>query len=555
MNAFQYPALQELTAQQVRFAPPAKRREQLKNAEKLLAETEPTKQYPYQFVCFRLTEFRSNGYPDLLIRGDELKHDLALFIIKVERSLPPVPREQVGEEMLTLEEICQRFNVSTKTIGRWRLRGLVARRFKANGRSQLGFPLASVESFARAHGDRVEKSGRFSHLSEPEREQIVLAARAMASRGESLVDVSRKIAGDLHRSPEAIRYTIKNFDKTHPDAAVFPKQTGPLDATDKEQIFTALQEGTPVETIAKKYNRTRSSVYRVANEVKATRLVAQPVDYMYSAEFDDASKEALILGPMPGEEEFFEKVHSMRPPKDVEAHMAYLYERPLLTREQEAHLFRKMNFLKHKLFKLREKLDPSRARVQDIQQVDALQKGIKGLRDLLIECNQRLVHSLATKHMQIGQNLDELKSDANISVMRAVEKFDYSRGNKFSTYATWAVMKNFARSIPDENTRRQRYMTGAEEVFDARQDVRTDEHELLAVADAARDRVHDLLDHLDTRTRDVIKMRTGLAGHGQMTLEQIGQHFGITKERVRQINVRGMKILRERAAEQKVELP
>ncbi len=555
MNAFQYPAIHELTAQQVRFAPASKRREQLKNAEKLMTEIEPTKHYPYQFVCFRLTDFRSNAYPDLLIRGDELQHDLALFIIRVERSLPPLPREQVGEEMLTLEEICQRFNVSPKTIGRWRLRGLVARRFKANGRSQLGFPLASVESFARSHGERVAKSSRFSQLSEPEREQIILTARKMAADGATFVDVSRRIANELHRSPEAIRYTIKNFDKTHPDAAVFPEITGPLDAADKEQIFSALQEGNTVESIAKKFNRTRSSVYRVVNEVKASRLVAQPVDYIYNSDFDNPAKEREILGPMPGEDEFFDKVRSMRPPKDVDAHMAYLYERPLLTREQEAHLFRKMNYLKHKLFKLRSKLEPSRARVQDIQQVDTLQTQIKELRDLLIECNQRLVHSLATKHMQVGQNLDELKSDANISIMRAVEKFDYSRGNKFSTYATWAVMKNFARSIPDENTRRQRYVTGADDAFDSRQDVRTDEHELIAVADAARERVYDLLDHLDSRTRDVIKMRTGLAGHGQMTLEQIGQHFGITKERVRQINVRGMKILRERAAEQKVELP
>ncbi len=555
MNAFNNPAMKELTAQQMRFAPPAKRREQLANAERLLADIESTKQYPYQFVCFRLTEFRPNNYADLLIRGDELKHDLALFIIQIERSIPPLPREQVGEEMLTLEEICQRFNVSTKTISRWRLRGLVARRYKANGRSQLGFPLASVESFAKSHSDRVLKSSKFSHLSDEEREQIVLTARDLAAQGESLVDVSKKIAHDLHRSPEAIRYTIKNFDKTHPDAAVFPKSTGPLDALAKEQIYHALQEGTSVDTIAKQFNRTRSSVYRVANEVKAERLVAQPVDYMYNAEFDDVALEAMIVGPMPQEDEFNEKVNSMRPPKDVDAHMAYLYEKPLLTREQEAHLFRKMNFLKHKLHKLREKLDPTRARVQDIQRVDALQQQIKTVRDLLIECNQRLVHSLATKHMQIGQNLDELKSDANISVMRAVEKFDYSRGNKFSTYATWAVMKNFARSIPDENTRRQRYMTGAEDVFDARHDVRTDEHELLAVADAAKERVNSLLGHLDTRTREVIKMRTGLAGGGQMTLEQIGQHFGITKERVRQINVRGMKQLREWAAEQKVELP
>jgi len=173
----------------------------------------------------------------------------------------------------------------------------------------------------------------------------------------------------------------------------------------------------------------------------------------------------------------------------------------------------------------------------------------------LIECNQRLVHSLATKHLNPGQNLDELKSDANISLMRAVEKFDYGRGFKFSTYATWAVMKNFARSIPDENTRKMRYVTGTDELFEGRADVRTDEQDLLAVADAARSRVNRLLEYLDPRTREVIKMRTGMDGSSEMTLEQIGNHFGITKERVRQINVRGMKQLRERAAAEGTELP
>jgi RNA polymerase sigma factor (sigma-70 family) len=310
-----------------------------------------------------------------------------------------------------------------------------------------------------------------------------------------------------------------------------------------------------MELIAKRFGRTRSSLYRVVNEVRAERLVRQPIDYIHNPEFEDASREEEILGPMPNEEEFFAKVQSMRPPKDVDPQMAYLYERPLLNREQEAHVFRKMNFLKYKLNKLQEKLDPARARVQDLQELDNLAVQIKQCRDLLIECNQRLVHNLATKHLQPGQNLDELKSDANLSLMRAVEKFDYGRGNKFSTYATWAIMKNFARSIPDENTHRMRYMTGTDELFEARADLRTDEQEVLAAADQARDRVNRLLNYLDPRTREVIRMRTGLAGGEEMTLEQIGQHFGITKERVRQINVRGMKQLRERAAQENVELP
>jgi RNA polymerase primary sigma factor len=555
MTTFRNPALLELTNQQMRYAPPAKRREQLLKAEKLLTETTDDKAYPYQYVCFRLTDFRSNAYPDLLIPGDDLKHDLALFVIQVERSLPAVPIEQAGEDLLTLDDICKRFNVSTKTIGRWRLRGLVARRVKVKGRNQLAFPTAGVSAFVATQEDRVARGSRFSHLTDVERDRIILAARELAAAGDSLTDVSRKLANDLNRSPEAIRYTIKNFDRSHPDAAIFPHRTGPLTAATKEQIFTALQEGSTVETIAKQFNRTRSSVYRVANEVRAEKLLRTPLDYMYNAEFDDPAKEAEIAGPMPGEADFFARLHAMRPPKDVQPHMAHLYERPLLTREQEAHLFRKMNYLKHKLHKLRQTIDPAKARVPELEQLDRLQTHAKQVRDLLIECNQRLVHSLSTKHAQAGQNLDELKSDANVSLMRAVEKFDYSRGNKFSTYATWAVMKNFARSIPDENTRKQRFMTGTDELFESKADVRTDEQEVIAVADAARDRVNRLLEQLDARTRDVIRMRMGLGGGGEMTLEQIGQRFGITKERVRQINVRGMKLLREWAAQQKVELP
>ena len=100
-----------------------------------------------------------------------------------------------------------------------------------------------------------------------------------------------------------------------------------------------------------------------------------------------------------------------------------------------------------------------------------------------------------------------------------------------------------------------RYMTGHDEIFDSKADIHTDEQELVMVAEQAKQRVNGLLEHLDPRTREVIRMRTGIDGSAEMTLEQIGNHFGITKERVRQINVRGMKQLRERAAMEKVEMP
>jgi RNA polymerase sigma factor (sigma-70 family) len=244
----------------------------------------------------------------------------------------------------------------------------------------------------------------------------------------------------------------------------------------------------------------------------------------------------------------------MIPPRDVPAEMAHLYRWPLLSKDQEQHLFRQMNYLKYKLNKVREKAGPGAVRVGDLRQIEDLQAKIRLVRDRLINCNTRLVASIAKKHAGMFDNLPELMSDGTISLMRAVEKFDYARGNKFSTYATWAIMKNFARSIPDEKHHRERYVTGHEEMFEGRPDVRTDEQEIVAQADMARDRVNRLLEGLDPRTREVIRMRNGLDGNAEMTLEQIGQHFGITKERVRQINVRGMKQLRERAQQARVEI-
>jgi RNA polymerase sigma factor (sigma-70 family) len=296
-------------------------------------------------------------------------------------------------------------------------------------------------------------------------------------------------------------------------------------------------------------------MYRVINEVRADKLVKQTVDYIYNPSFDNPAQEDDISVPMPGEDKFQDQHRGMKAPRDVPAELASLYEWPLLNKEQEQHQFRLMNFLKHKLSQLKQSVNPSAVRVGELHRIEDLQMRIAAIKERLINCNMRLVASIAKKHANQAESLFELISDGNVSLMRAVEKFDYARGNKFSTYASWAIMKNFARSIPDEKHYRERYITGHEELFEARPDVRTDEQEVIAQAEQARDRINQLLEGLDPRTRDVIRMRNGLDGSEEMTLEQIGQHFGITKERVRQINVRGMKMLREKAMAAQVDLP
>jgi len=159
VRGFTIGALEQLTDQQVRFAPVARRQEQMARAEKLLGEIEPTRKYPYQFVCYRITDFRSDANPDLLIGGAELKNDLDLFLDRLARSLQVVPLEVPDEAILSLDDVSKQLNVSTKTVLRWRKRGLVGRRVLQNGRHQLGFPLSWSSSSWPRTGIRWSAAG------------------------------------------------------------------------------------------------------------------------------------------------------------------------------------------------------------------------------------------------------------------------------------------------------------------------------------------------------------------------------------------------------------
>jgi RNA polymerase primary sigma factor/RNA polymerase sigma factor len=321
----------------------------------------------------------------------------------------------------------------------------------------------------------------------------------------------------------------------------------------KQEVYQQYRRGASAESLAKRHSRTKTTIYRVINEMRASRILELPLDYIYNEDFEKRGAAKAILDPMPPAQELPKR---FRGPSGLPPYLSALYEVPLLTREQEQHLFRKFNYLKYRASRLRDRLDPARARSAMMDRIEQLADEAVRTKNQIVQANLRLVVSIAKRHVTATEDFFSLVSDGNMSLIRAVEKFDYSRGNKFSTYASWAIMKNFARTIPEEFRRRDRFRTSHEETFTAKQDDRTDQYEQESAQHQRRQQIHRILARLDEREQKIIISRFGLDhSHEPLTLKEVGAEMGVTKERVRQIEARALNKLRVAVHEEKIDLP
>jgi RNA polymerase primary sigma factor len=241
---------------------------------------------------------------------------------------------------------------------------------------------------------------------------------------------------------------------------------------------------------------------------------------------------------------------------------------------------------------------------EEVALAKQIERGDRAAKERMVNCNLRLVVSNAKRYQGHGVSLGDLIQEGIIGLNRAVEKFDYRKGFKFSTYATWWIRQACQRAVANQaetiripvhvqerrmklRRARQKFeaqhgrtptveelakaaqleLKHAEEALEAVQvsaslnqsvgdgdaefgdlfaDDNADDPIELAGISLERDRLRQALAQLDERERRVLELRFGLGGTGEMTsLEDIGRELGLTRERVRQLEARAMAQLHE----------
>jgi RNA polymerase sigma factor (sigma-70 family) len=221
----------------------------------------------------------------------------------------------------------------------------------------------------------------------------------------------------------------------------------------------------------------------------------------------------------------------------------------LLSKEEEQFYFRRMNWLKFRAATVRGRLDRRRATLRQIDRIEGWLTEAETVKAIIITSNLRLVVSIAKKFVDTTNSFEELVGEGNVALMRAVEKFSFALGNRFSTYATYAIQRHFFRLSHKARQLRQRFVTD-EESFKglSAAEPNTEQCSFEQIA-TLKYLFANFLGELEPREQQIIVARFGFDGQPPRTFRELGASMGVCKERIRQIQTRAIDKLREMAAE------
>lgn len=376
---------------------------------------------------------------------------------------------------------------------------------------------------------------------------IINRARELAEEGGSLSKISTTISDEKRITATAVSELLLSYNRTHVDD--FIPFTQQLRAKTIGELYERYKDGQPLETICNLYPHvSRDKIIQICRSACLSEFLGQPTKYMYNEDLNDDSLQPDILGGEPPQ-----STEKSRRPKGIPSYLGELFDRPLLSFEQEQYLFRRMNFeyneaakLAHATMSLDDGGDASLKHLYG-REVERSVRSAESIRNRILEANLRLVVSVVKSWRGSGPRFWEMISDGNVSLIKIVDGFDYKRGYKFSTYAVNALKRNFSKSESDERKLLGKEQSGYDELpitdegVDTLSDADADAHML-----ELQEFVHDLLKNLDPREAEILRRRKGIGGEEEATLKVVGVEVGVSKERVRQLQGKALKDLRER---------
>ncbi len=293
---------------------------------------------------------------------------------------------------------------------------------------------------------------------------------------------------------------------------------------------------------------------REALKARRAQLFDRLIEYIPCRQFLKADAEALASTP-PSDAAVPLETHDREPARGegLTPYLASLYQTRLLTKDEEQYYFRRMNWLKFRAATTRGRLDKKRATLRQIEQIEGWLTEAETVKAILITSNLRLVVSIAKKFVDPSWAFEELVSEGNVALMRAVEKFNFALGNRFSTYATYAVQRHFYRISHRGRQQRKRFVSDDEALKSRADDPDSTEYHSAEQIDVLKQLFSGFLDQLEPRERKIVVARFGFDGKPPRTFRELGSQMGVCKERIRQIQTRAMEKLREMAAEARLE--